>query len=126
MRKNCLDCGQPLAGRSDKKFCSDHCRNNNHNKRGRIVNNLVRRINRRLSNNRRILFELNPVGCHTVTREMLEIKGFDFSLFTTFLTFRNDEHYFFCYDQGYCLLSDGESAAGGLVKCEIVYRSCCL
>jgi hypothetical protein len=105
MKKKCLDCGQLVMGRSDKKYCSDQCRNSHHNKRGRRINNLIRRINRRLSCNRRILYDLNPLGKHTVTREMLESKGFDFGLFTEISAGDANREYYFCYDQGYCFLS---------------------
>lgn len=105
MNRKCLDCGQKLTGRCDKKYCSDHCRNSHHNKRSRRINNLIRRINRRLSCNRRILYELNPLGRHTVSREMLECKGFDFGLFTEISNAEPDHAIYFCYDQGYSFIS---------------------
>ena len=30
--RECLECGEPLKGRVDKKFCSDYCRNSHNNK----------------------------------------------------------------------------------------------
>lgn len=106
MKRNCLDCGQSLRGRRDKKYCSDQCRNNHHNKRGRRLNNLVRRINRRLSVNRRILWELNPTGNNTIDREILEYKGFDFNLHTEIHLNPEGNTCYFCYEQGYLFLSD--------------------
>lgn len=69
------------------------------------MNNLIRRINRRLSCNRRILLELNPLGKHTVSREMLESKGFDFGLFTEISTTEISREIYFCYDQGYSFIT---------------------
>ncbi len=32
IQRHCTECGQRLAGRSDKKFCNDQCRTAWHNK----------------------------------------------------------------------------------------------
>ena len=40
--KTCLECGEPILGRSDKKFCSDLCRNAYNNKANSDSNNFVR------------------------------------------------------------------------------------
>ncbi|MBL7762218.1 MAG: DUF2116 family Zn-ribbon domain-containing protein, partial [Chitinophagaceae bacterium] len=56
----CLNCGKPLKGRSDKKFCDDSCRNNYNNQLKSIVNNQMRNINNVLGKNRRILESLLP------------------------------------------------------------------
>ena len=69
------------------------------------MNNFIRRINRRLSCNRRILLELNPLGWHSVSREMLEIKGFDFGLFTEIKYYEANREFYFCYDQGYSFIT---------------------
>jgi len=44
----CLECGEPLIGRSDKKFCDDQCRNAYNNKLNRDHINLYRNINNKL------------------------------------------------------------------------------
>ena len=62
MEKSCLQCGDKISGRSDKKFCSDYCRNAFNNDQNRDVNNYVRNINNILRKNRRILAELNVPG----------------------------------------------------------------
>ena len=36
MEKRCLECNDVLHGRSDKKFCSDACRNTYNNKKKSI------------------------------------------------------------------------------------------
>ena len=43
-KKQCLECGNELMGRIDKKFCSDGCRNAYHNKVNPATKNLIRNI----------------------------------------------------------------------------------
>lgn len=62
MTKNCLDCGDKLVGREDKKFCSDSCRNAFNNKINKDSTNYMRNINNKLRKNYRILSDLNPEG----------------------------------------------------------------
>ena len=62
MEKNCLECGEQLIGRVDKKFCSDYCRNTYNNKINKDSKNLIRNINNRLRKNYRLLSELNTSG----------------------------------------------------------------
>jgi len=47
-QRKCLECNEPFYGRSDKKFCSDHCRNAHNNKVGVESKNLIRNTNNRL------------------------------------------------------------------------------
>jgi len=51
----CLECGDKIKGRSDKKFCNDACRSAHHNKKNKVVSNPQKTINNLLSKNRRIL-----------------------------------------------------------------------
>ena len=41
-KKTCLECGDTFAGRVDKKFCSDGCRNTYNNKINKDSKNLIR------------------------------------------------------------------------------------
>ncbi|MBN2521295.1 MAG: hypothetical protein JXB17_12355, partial [Bacteroidales bacterium] len=61
-KKLCTECGEPIHGRSDKKFCCDQCRNIFNNRLNSNLNNYMRNINNVLRKNRRILAELNPNG----------------------------------------------------------------
>jgi predicted nucleic acid-binding Zn ribbon protein len=106
MDKLCLDCGEPIHGRSDKKFCSDQCRNNYNNTINRDANNYVRNINNILRKNRRILADLNPQGKITVTREKLASKGFNFKFHTNTYITKNGHTYYFCYEHGYLPLDN--------------------
>ena len=104
--KTCLDCGEPIKGRADKKFCSDQCRNNYNNQLNSDSTNLLRNINNILRRNRRILQELNPAEKTKVHRDKLLDKGFNFTYFTNTQTTRTGSTYYFCYEQGYLPLEN--------------------
>lgn len=100
-KKVCLECGEPVKGRVDKKFCSDACRNTYNNQVNKDSVNLIRNTNNQLRKNWRILEELNPTEKCTVPKKQLLNKGFDFNLFTTLLKTKAGDIYYFCYNQGY-------------------------
>lgn len=104
--RTCLECGEALKGRSDKKFCSDYCRNSYNNRVNRDSKNLIRNVNNRLRKNYRILSELNSSGKTKVTRSRLLEKNFDLSLFTSIYTTKSGNVYFYVYDQGYLELEN--------------------
>jgi len=106
MGKTCLECGEKIMGRSDKKFCSDHCRNAYNNKINTDAKNLIRNINNRLRKNWRILEELNPNQKSKTTRNKLIQLGFDFNFITSTYTTKAGTIYYFVYDQGYLPLED--------------------
>ena len=101
MPKLCPECGEPIRGREDKKFCSDSCRNTFHNKNNRDSKNLIRNVNNQLRKNYRILEQLNPEDKSKATKSKLLSKGFDFELFTSTYTTKAGKIYYFVYDQGY-------------------------
>ncbi|MCX7745138.1 MAG: hypothetical protein N2167_11295 [Flavobacteriales bacterium] len=107
MERKCLDCGEVLFGRADKKFCSDACRNNYNNRLNSDINNLVRNINNALRKNRRIIEQLAPAGKAKVHRDKLTAAGFNFNYHTHTYTTKNGNTYVFCYEYGYLLLEDG-------------------
>lgn len=45
MASTCINCGEILNGRADKKFCDNHCRNQYNNQKNSDVNNLMRNVN---------------------------------------------------------------------------------
>ncbi|AVR45004.1 hypothetical protein C7S20_06810 [Christiangramia fulva] len=106
MEKHCLECGEVIRGRTDKKFCSDYCRNAYHNKANKDTSNLIRNVNNLLRRNHRILEELNPDGKTSVSRSKLLTKGFNFEYFTSIYTTKAGAQYFFIYDQGYLPLEN--------------------
>ncbi|HOY38680.1 MAG: hypothetical protein KBB11_00800 [Bacteroidales bacterium] len=101
MKTGCLECGEKLTGRVDKKFCSDQCRNTYNNRLNQDSTNMMRNINRILKKNRRILESLNKKGKTRVTRQRLMDEGFNFDYLTNVFTTKTGNTYFFCYDQGY-------------------------
>ncbi len=93
-------------GRSDKKFCSDYCRNTYYNQANSVANNHVRQVNRILSKNRRILEELNPSGKVNIHKDKLLNKGFNFNYFTGIYKTQKGVVYYFCYEYGYLPLEN--------------------
>jgi len=106
MARNCLECGEKVSGRTDKKFCSDHCRNTYNNRLNKDSKNLIRNINNKLRKNYRILAELNPKDKARTTKMRLMEKGFDFEYFTNTYTTRKGTIYYFLYDLGYLPLEN--------------------
>jgi len=111
--RQCLECGDAMYGRVDKKFCSDQCRNTFNNRQNSDYNNYVRNVHNLLRRNRRVLEELNPDGKSKTTRNKLIEKGFDFNYHTSTYTTKAGATYYFCYEYGYLPL-EGDSYA--LVK----------
>ncbi len=101
MAKYCIDCGENLNGRADKKFCSDLCRNSFNNKLNSDMNNYMRNINNTLRKNRRILADLTPNEKSTVHIDKLTNEGFLFSYYTHLYRTRKGDLYYFCYEYGY-------------------------
>jgi hypothetical protein len=104
--KTCLECGDKIKGRADKKFCSDQCRIAFNNKLNSDETNYIRNVNNILRKNRRILMALNTTGKTRVSREKLNEKGFDFTYFTSQYETKEGSLYCFCYEQGYLELEN--------------------
>ena len=104
--RKCIECGTPVVGRIDKKFCSDHCRNAYNNRVNKDSKNLIRNINNRLRKNYKVLSELNTSGKTKVSRARLYDKGFDFQLSTSIYKTKTGNTYFYIYDQGYLSLEN--------------------
>jgi hypothetical protein len=104
---SCIECGSRIVGRSDKKFCNGSCRNAYHNEKSRDELNSVRRTNRILGRNRRILLELKAEGIQRVHRKVLMALGFSFDHFTAYQEFAS---YGLCpviYDEVYFIQEGG-------------------
>ena len=106
MERFCLDCGEKLNGRADKKYCSDVCRNNYNNKMHHQTTDYIKKVNKVLKKNRLILSELNPEGKTRIHRKRLLNQGFNFNYFTNTYTTKNGNVYYFCYEQGYLPLDN--------------------
>jgi hypothetical protein len=103
----CPECGEPIRGRTDKKFCSDMCRNSFNNKLNSSSNNYVRNVNNILRKNRRVIEEsMNNADTAKTTRNKLQEKGFNFNFHTDTYTTKKGATYIFCYDLGYLPLEN--------------------
>ena len=100
--KSCLQCGEPLAGRADKKFCDDQCRSSFNYKANSYSIGEMRNINKILRRNRRILNSfVRRDDKGTVSKMKLSDQGFNFQFFTHTYTTRKGTVYKLCYDFGY-------------------------
>jgi len=106
MKKMCPTCSEPVIGRTDKKFCSDQCRNDFNNRVKRKTEANIININKKLRKNRKILSQLNPQGKTTVRKFILEKLDFDFNYHTHLYTTENGNTYFFCYEFGYMVIEN--------------------
>ena len=77
----CRECGKPLIGRADKKYCHEGCRNEFNNRKNRVFYNRLRRTNRLLLRNYRILLAHDRQAGNLSRIELIEL-GFRFELFT--------------------------------------------
>jgi hypothetical protein len=103
----CLECGEKIVGRIDKKFCDAQCRNSYNNKIKRASEKNIIEINRILRMNRKILKQFNPEGKSTVRKEYLTKLGFNFNYHTHTFTTKHNNTYRFCYEYGYLEVEDG-------------------
>jgi len=99
----CIECGSALKGRTDKKFCDDHCRNAYNNKQNSDVTNYMRNVNNMLRRNRRILELCIPEGegMGKCPRQKLADQGFNFRFHTHQYANKKGDIYFFVYEYGY-------------------------
>ncbi|MBL7810902.1 MAG: hypothetical protein JNL57_01645 [Bacteroidetes bacterium] len=105
----CPECGDKIRGRSDKKFCSDACRNAWNNRQNSDATSVVRNINNALRKNRRILEEVlngHAEGKARIQMKKLAAKGFQFDYFTSIYRTKTGSEYHFCYEYGYLKLDD--------------------
>lgn len=102
----CIECGEKIIGRSDKKFCNDSCRNTYNNNQNKDSSNLMRNVNNKLRKNYRILSEINIEGKTKIAKSKLDGLGFDFNYLTNIKVYKNGSEYKFVYDQGYKILEE--------------------
>ncbi|MBD3273279.1 hypothetical protein GF385_02940 [Candidatus Dependentiae bacterium] len=100
-KEKCLQCGQEITGRSDKKFCDAYCRNTFNNKIQKQTEQKIRKTNSILRKNRTILKQICLVGKATVRKEILVAMGYDFRFITHLYKAENKNTYRFCYEYGY-------------------------
>jgi YHS domain-containing protein len=98
------------VGRSDKIFCSVHCKSEYHHKLRKLTAIEVREINKILARNRSILLEL--MGKNSVQKKInrLEVdrKKFNYKYHTHFHINSKGKTYFYVYDFAWMEFSDNE------------------
>jgi hypothetical protein len=107
-QKVCLECGEKIVGRTDKRFCSDACRNLYHYHANNSSINYVRNVVNTLKRNRRILSELNTgsEGKTKVHRDKLLERGYSFMYHTNTRRTKAGNNYVFCFEQGFLELGE--------------------
>ncbi|MCE2686311.1 MAG: hypothetical protein LW839_05650 [Cryomorphaceae bacterium] len=108
-KRYCKECGMPLKGRRDQKYCADQCRNqfNNRNYAKKLAPQ--RQINRILLQNQQILAKFYLIEKRRkILAPDLKAKGYHFDFHTHHKQAKNGQLYFFCYDFGYLRLSDNQ------------------
>jgi predicted nucleic acid-binding Zn ribbon protein len=107
----CLDCGLPIVGRIDKKFCGDSCRTHYNNLKKQATATMkpafLKEIPKIINTNYRILKELNQNKPTKVRKAQLEKLGFNFQYLTSCYTTAKGDTYRFCFDQGYLEIKEG-------------------
>lgn len=106
--RKCMECGETIKGRADKKFCDDQCRSYFNNRINSEVSSEMRHINSRLRRNRRVLQMLTR-GKETVkvATDSLYEAGFSFRYHTQLVDLKGRECRL-CYDYGYVRLDQDE------------------
>ena len=103
MERVCRECGAPLAGRSDKRFCCDDCRTAYHNRRYREADAVAVRVNRILRLNRRILTALHSAGIQCISLSDSRMGGFDRHYFTAMEKAPLRRAVYHCYEYSFII-----------------------
>lgn len=106
--RNCLDCGEHLKGRPDKKFCDGYCRSHYNNILNKSKHDSLKKINGILKKNTGILEQLCKNGIHAISPDNLSILGFDFNYFTHLTHSEMGDVYTCCYRYGYHFIKEKE------------------
>jgi len=105
--RSCRECGKPLSGRVDQKFCSEYCRSAYHYEQARNKkNSFYSEVDKQLKKNRRILRDYNKAGKATVRSNILHGEGFSPKYFTHYWKNQKGQVYLFCYEYGFLKLNE--------------------
>ena len=103
MERFCRECGAPLSGRSDKKFCSDACRTAFHNRQYYIEKRPTQAINRILRQNRWLLERVYLSGRRKVSLDELQRIGYDMRFATRVERSALGASRYHCYEYSYSI-----------------------
>ena len=99
----CLQCGAPLYGRRDKRFCSQDCKDRYHYALQADSRRYRRRVLVNLEQNYALLDELVESGVSEVSRIDLVVQGFKPGLVTGYTRRRGAQDELRCFDISYCM-----------------------
>lgn len=94
----CLECGKPIYGRPDKKFCSSNCKNGWHYQESAGYLRLKNWTISALSRNHHILLELMRRGEARCNLSELKMRGFTEGLVTSYIEDSGKDKRYACYD----------------------------
>ena len=99
--QECLECGASLAGgRRDRKFCSDKCKNDYHNKASRASRLAQLKVISILNQNHQILMRLARLGMNAADLDDIIKLGFNPGVFTGHRKLRGHDQYY-CFEFRY-------------------------
>ena len=100
----CMECGEPLGeyGRSDRKFCSPHCKDGYNNRKRHYLRGVRRRVETALSRNHSILERLLEEGRTSAQLADLVQMGFKTDYVSSFRK-AGGRDVVWCYDIKYVL-----------------------
>ena len=99
----CLECGTDLSyGRKGRKFCSDKCKNDWHNRENHLARTVHLTIISSLNRNYEVLMRINRMGMPSVNLEDLVKMGFNPAIFTGHRIIKGHNQYS-CFEFDYYL-----------------------
>jgi len=99
--RRCGNCGAPVVGRLDKKFCDDHCRNDFNNARRAQQEAYIRRIFRILRRNRVLLQAACPGSKSFISKDQMDKSRYDYRYFTYSFITASGKHYYQVFDYAF-------------------------
>ncbi|PHR46982.1 MAG: hypothetical protein COA32_08650 [Fluviicola sp.] len=107
--KECQQCGTEFLGRTNKKFCSNTCKNNHHNEAYRQSNKVVFNLDKKLHKNRAVLKDMFQVyRSSPISIDILKARGFDKNFHTHTFNAPSGDRYVMVYEVGYKMSFDGQ------------------
>lgn len=105
----CLNCGDLMKGRSDKKFCDLHCKSAYHYRRSlEEAPRFYNKVDNQLKLNRKILKHYNKAGKATIRAHILLEEGFDPKFFTHYWKNQKGDVYLFVYEFGFLRVKEND------------------
>jgi predicted nucleic acid-binding Zn ribbon protein len=109
MKVRCIQCGKENQGRSDKRFCSQDCKNAWHADRRQELQAIMGKVNAALRRNWVLLVRVLDGGYRKQVRRVeLEALGFRWNYMTELFVSEGGRTFYLVYDCAWAELSDGE------------------